>query len=87
MAGASTEEDNSDIAVSTKDEEELRRNNMERWMEAAASDLEIRTEDAAEVAKISERGMKEAIEEAEVKYAAAQRQLFRIFLWDLVCRY
>ena len=41
-------------------------------MEAAADDLERRVEAAVEVAKISERGMKEATEEAKVKAAAAK---------------
>ena len=41
-------------------------------MEVVAGDLEIRVGAAVEAAEISERGMKEAAEEAKVKAAAAK---------------
>ena len=53
---------------------------MERWAEDVDADLERRTEAAAEAAKITERGMKEAAEETEVKYAAAKATTFLSFL-------
>ena len=45
---------------------------MERWMEDAAASLERRTEDAAEVDNIAERGIKEAPKEANIKAATAK---------------
>ena len=42
------------------EEEDLKRNNLERLMEAGAKDMERRMEAGVEAAKISKRGMKEA---------------------------
>ena len=69
---ASAEEENAAAATAAEEEEDLQRTNLKRRMEAVASHLEIRTEAAAEAAKITKRGMKEAVEESEVKAAASK---------------
>ena len=59
LAGASTEEDNVAASLDTEDEE-LRRTELERRMEAADDNLERWVEAAAEAVEITERGVKEA---------------------------
>ena len=83
MAGASTEEENAANAAVAKGGKDLQQTNMEWLMGATDSDLERRMEAATEAAKISERGMKEASEEADVK-GRRQSCRFRLFLRDLV---
>ena len=61
----SSDEENAAAAVAAEREEELRWTNLEIWMEAAT-----------EAAKTTERGMKEAAKEAEVKGAATKDTAF-----------
>ena len=75
-----TEEDNNATTADAKEEEELLRNDLERRMESSASGLERWMEDAMEAAKISERGMKKASKEANVKSAATKATAFLLFL-------
>ena len=67
-----TEEENAADAAAVEEVEELRLTGLECRMEATAANMERRMEATAEVAKISERGMKEAAEEAEVKADATK---------------
>ena len=59
---ALAEEEDNDAATATKEEEEMWRTELERWVGSAANNPERSMEAAAEAAKIAERGMKEAAE-------------------------
>ena len=77
---ASAEEENAAAAAAAKKEEELQQTDLERHMEAAAANLKIWMEAAAEVDEIAEKGMKEAAKEAKIKAAVAKATTFLSFL-------
>ena len=61
-------------------EEDLQLTDPEKRMEATAADMDRQMEASAEAAKFSEKEMREAAEEAEVKTASAKDTAFLFFL-------
>ena len=77
---ASPDEQNTVSATYAKEEEDMQWTNVERQVQAVAADMERQMEATEEAANITERGIKEAAEEAEVKAATAKASAFLSFL-------